>query len=126
MSVAGQKLPCVARDAERPAQLGLVGVESGHCHYSFHSYAAHAHEPAGRRRQLLEVEPSLGSFARGIDLNETLYRPPAIAAERVDRIRETRAVERMKHCKSVDRLHLVALKVSDQVPTDRLADFRHF
>ena len=76
--------------------------------------------------ELLHVEPSLGSLTRRIYLNQTVNRLPAFVTESVHRVRETRAVERMKQRKPIERFHFVALEVSYEMPSNRHADFGHF
>ena len=68
---------------------------------------------------LFRVVPAFRFFANRIHLHQHAHRLSPLLSESTDSISQPCAVQRVKQREAVESLHLVPLKVSDQVPAYR-------
>jgi hypothetical protein len=81
------------------------------------------------RHLFVELGPgksAFGFFSNYVHLHENIHGFPAVIPELADCIRQSRAVESVKERETIERLHLVSLKMSDQMPPHRSAHLSHF
>lgn len=121
MTCIGEDAARLANSSERLAQLGFICAKSRDRHCSAYPQSGVTSQSIRNLRDLREVKASLRFLSGRIHLNEHFNRTAALSAESIHCVSQSRAVQSMKQRESVERFDLVALKVADEVPADRLS-----
>jgi len=120
-----QSLPGVARLPKCAVQRAFRCSKASHCHHTANANPRQQCQPLGFRQQLRLSEAAFRILAREIQLDQCIDCPSTLDAECTYRIRQPGAVERMQEDEPLQRLHLVPLKVPDQMPANRHFDPAH-
>lgn len=114
-----------ARSRKDAAERCLIGVERRHGHDAPQTKAPESEQSLGLRGNVRERQAALGFLGGHVHLEEGVEAPPKRAAELVDRVGKAWAVEGVQEVEARKELHLVALKVSNQVPANWGGDEIH-
>src|SRR5688500_3264833 len=99
--------------------------KASHCHHAPNPNTRQSGQSLRLRQQLRGAEASLGLFSGETELDQDIHSPSPRDSIFADCVRNPRTVERMHQHEVVERFHLVALQMPDQMPAHRNIDRRY-